>query len=62
MLSIFKKKSPDEFIPNKKMMVAAILKGKNMGLPKENLIEMISLMNRNLSKRKVEKIVDRTLN
>lgn len=60
MFSLFKK-STTGFIPNKKMMEAAIIKGEKIGLPRENLVEMISLMDKNLTKHKVEKMIDKTL-
>ncbi len=61
ILSFLKKKKPNEFRPTKKMMEAAILKGKRIGLQREEIIEMTSLMNKSLAKNKVEKIVDKIL-
>ena len=61
MFKIFKKKKSHEFIPNKKMIEAAITKGNKIGLKKHEIIEMISLMDKNIGKGKIEKIVDKTL-
>ena len=58
MLSFFKKKKFNEFIPNKKMMEAAIIKGNKIGLKRDEIIEMISLMDKKIGKGKIEKIID----
>ncbi len=60
MISLFKKKE-EKFRPTKKMMEAAILKGKRIGLKREEIIEMTSLMDKSMSKTKVEKIIDKVL-
>ena len=56
---LFLKKTPsDHFVANKKMMEAAIIKGKKIGLKRDEIIEMASLMDKGMEKRKVEKLVD----
>lgn len=60
MLNIFKKKSKD-FTPTKKMIEAAILKGQRIGLKRHEIIEMASMMDKDLTRNKVEKIVDKLL-
>lgn len=54
------KKKKTHFEPNKKMTVAAIAKGKAIGLGDDELIEMISLMDKNLSKDEIIKLIDQT--
>ena len=61
MLSFFKKRKPNEFRPTKEMTKEAILKGKRIGLQREEIVEMASLMNKGLAKNKIEKIVDKIL-
>lgn len=60
MLNFFKKK-PNEFTPTKKMIEAAILKGQRIGLKRHEIIEMASMLDKDLSRNQVEKIVDKTL-
>ena len=62
MFSFLKKTKVNEFTPTKKMMEAAILKGKKIGLKRDEIIEMASLMDRSKTKIKIERIVDKILN
>lgn len=50
-----------EFKPSKEMFEAAILKGKRIGLKREEIIEMASLMDKKMPKNKIEKIVTKLL-
>lgn len=61
MFSIFKKSNKDTFTPTKKMMEAAISKGKRIGLSREEIIEMASLMDKKKPRIKIEKIVDKII-
>ncbi|MCY4523605.1 MAG: hypothetical protein OXB84_02575 [Halobacteriovoraceae bacterium] len=61
MFPFLKKKKPGEFVPNKKIMEAAIIKGNKIGLKREEIIEMASLMDNKMEKNKIEKMVDKTL-
>jgi len=61
MFTFFKKTKNNEFIPTKKMLEAAIIKGEKIGLKREEIIEMASLMDKKKSKLKIEKIVDSIL-
>ena len=62
MFSFLKKTKGDEFTPTKKMMRAAIIKGKRIGLKRDEIVEMASLMDRSQTKIKIERIVDKILN
>ena len=42
-------------------MEEAVRKGKRIGLRREEILEMASLMNKGLAKNKIEKIVDKIL-
>ncbi|MBT6325381.1 MAG: hypothetical protein HOJ35_05390 [Bdellovibrionales bacterium] len=59
MLSFFKKKDPNEFVPTKKMTEAAIIKGIRIGLNREEIVEMVCLMNKKTPQNKIKKIVDK---
>ena len=61
MFSLLKKNKNEEFIPTKEMVKAAILKGQRIGLKKEEIIEMVLLMDKKKSRKKIEIIVDRVL-
>jgi len=61
IFDLFKKKAPKDFTPTKKMMEAAILKGKRIGLSREEIIEMTCLMDKSRPKLKVEKLVDKLI-
>lgn len=61
MFSFLKKKDPNEFVPTKKMMEAAVLKGQRIGLKREEIIEMACLMDKESPRKKIEKVVDKIL-
>lgn len=60
MFNLFKKKT-NEFKPTKEILEAAILKGKRIGLQRHEIIEMASMLDKNLTRYKVEEIVDKLL-
>jgi hypothetical protein len=43
------------------LLEAAIIKGKKIGLSRDEIIDMASLMDKNASKIQIEKIVDRVI-
>lgn len=53
-------KRKNDYQPNKKMTEAAIAKGKAIGLSREELIDMASRLDKNLSQGDVAKLVDQT--
>ncbi len=61
MFSFLKKKNPAEFVATKEMMEAAIIKGKRIGLKREEIIEMACLLDKKIAQKKVEKLVDKVL-
>lgn len=62
MFSFLKKTKNNEFTPTKKMLEAAIIKGKVIGLKRDEIIEMASLMDKNKAKVQIVRIVDKILN
>ena len=59
MFQFLKKKT--EFKPTKKILEAAIIKGKRIGLNRNEIIEMASLLDKSKTKNKIEKIVNEIL-
>ncbi|MFK7822630.1 MAG: hypothetical protein AB8G05_00620 [Oligoflexales bacterium] len=50
-----------DFRPNKKMLIAAITKGRRIGLDRNEIIEMATLLDKNMAKAKIVKMVDKIL-
>ncbi len=61
MFSFLKKNNSNDFSPTKEMVKAAIVKGIKIGLKRDEIIEMISLMDKKLSRKKVIGLVDKIL-